>query len=134
MHPITKDANSHGQLGFRKFDIPDPSASNPSSASRLHVELIPRAIADPYAKSSRYARESRASATSLAPVSDNLVNVDDTNLKFSDKFFEVPALRGVNVVQIAACSRSSFVRTDAGRVLGWGANDHGYVPTEWTLF
>ena len=128
MHPITKDANSHGQLGFRKFDIPDPSASKVTSASRLHIELTPRAVVDPYAKSSRYARESRPSDTGLAPVSDNLVNVDDTNLKFSDKFFEVPALRGVNVVQIAACSRSSLVRTDTGRVLGWGANDYGYVP------
>src|SRR5712691_2532074 len=96
VHPITKDANSHGQLGFRKFDIPDPSALKPTSASRLHVELIPRAIADPYAKSSRYARESRPAATGLAPVSENLVNVDDTDIKFSDKFFEVPALRGVN--------------------------------------
>jgi alpha-tubulin suppressor-like RCC1 family protein len=26
VHPITKNANSHGQLGFRKFDIPDPSS------------------------------------------------------------------------------------------------------------
>lgn len=123
VHPITKNANSHGQLGFRKFDIPDPS----STASRLHVELTPRAIADPYAQSSRYARETPLSAGSLLPVSENLVDVDDVNIKFSDGFFEVPALRGVNVVQIAACARSSFVRTDTGRVLGWGANDYGYV-------
>lgn len=34
---------------------------------------------------------------------ENLVDVDDTNLK--DKFFEVLALRGVNLVQIAACSQ-----------------------------
>jgi alpha-tubulin suppressor-like RCC1 family protein len=61
----------------------------------------------------------------LVPVSENLVSVDDTKLKFSDRLFEVPALRGVNVVQIAACARSSFVRTDTGRVLGWGANDFG---------
>lgn len=135
MHPITKNANSHGQLGFRKFDTPDPSSA--TSASRLQVELTPRAVADPYARSSRYARESSspsatatASATvagGLLPVSGNLVDVDDTNLKFSDRFFEVPALRGVKVVQIAACARSSFVRTDTGRVLGWGANDYGYV-------
>lgn len=133
MHPITKNANSHGQLGFRKFDTPDPSSA--TSASRLHVELTPRAVADPYARSSRYARESSppsasASATAaggLLPISGNLVDVDDTNLKFSDRFFEVPALRGVKVVQIAACARSSFVRTDTGRVLGWGANDYGYV-------
>jgi hypothetical protein len=128
MHPITKNANSHGQLGFRKFDTPDPSSA--TSASRLHVELTPRAVADPYARSSRYARTSSppsASAGGLLPVSENLVDVDDRNLKFSDRFFEVPALRGVKVVQIAACVRSSFVRTDTGRVLGWGANDYGYV-------
>ena len=125
MHPITKNANSHGQLGFRKFDTPDPSSAA-TSASRLHVELTPRAVADPYARSSRYTRES-STAGGLLPVSENLVDVDDTNLKFSDRFFEVPALRGVKVVQIAAGARSSFVRTDTGRVLGWGANDYGYV-------
>jgi hypothetical protein len=63
----------------------------------------------------------------LLPVSENLVGVDDTNVNFSDRFFEVPALGGIKVVQIAACARSSFVRTDTGRVLGWGANDYGYV-------
>jgi hypothetical protein len=125
VHPITKNANTHGQLGFRKFDIPNPSSA--TSASRLHVELTPRAVADPYAKSSRYGREPSPSATALLPVSENLINVDDTNLKFSDRFFEVPALRGVRIVQIAAGSRSSFVRTDSGRVLGWGANDYGCV-------
>ena len=140
MHPITKNANSHGQLGFRKFDTPDPSSA--TSASRLHVELTPRAVTDPYARSTRYARarestppsaSASASASAAAggggslPVSENLVDVDDMSLNFSDRFFEVPALRGVKVVQIAACARSSFVRTDTGRVLGWGANDYGYV-------
>jgi Regulator of Chromosome Condensation (RCC1) repeat protein len=127
VHPITRNANSHGQLGFRKFDIPDPSST--TSASRLHIELTPRAVADPYARSSRYARESSSPSVpaSSAAVSENLVVVDDTNLRFSDRLFEVPALRGVKVVQIAACARSSFVRTETGRVLGWGANDYGYV-------
>ena len=118
VHPITKNANTHGQLGFRKFDIPDPSSA--TAVSRLDVELTPRAIADPYAKSSRYARDPSPSAAA-APVDV------DTNLKFSDRFFEVPALRDVRVVQIAAGARSSFVRTDTGRVLGWGANDYGCV-------
>jgi len=129
VHPITKNANSHGQLGFRKFDIPDPSStsSGSGSAGRLHVELTPRAVVDPYARSTRYARESPSAAAGLVPVSENLINVDDTNIKFSDRLFEVPALRGTNVVQIAACARSSFVRTDTGRVLGWGANDFGQI-------
>ncbi|KAH9057096.1 RCC1/BLIP-II [Lactarius deliciosus] len=125
VHPITKNANTHGQLGFRKFDIPDPSAPA-APATRLDVELTPRAIADPYAKSSRYAR---GPSTSTAPtsVSGNVADVDDTTLDFSDRFFEVPALRGIRAVQIAAGARSSFVRTDTGRVLGWGANDYGQI-------
>jgi alpha-tubulin suppressor-like RCC1 family protein len=120
VHPITKNANTHGQLGFRKFDIPDPSST--TAVARLDVELTPRAIADPYAKSSRYARDPSPSA---APV-----DADDTALKYSDRFFEVPALRDVRVIQIAAGARSSFVRTDTERVLGWGANDYGcvYLP------
>ncbi|KAI0303365.1 RCC1/BLIP-II [Multifurca ochricompacta] len=126
VHPITKNANTYGQLGFRKFDIPDPSSTSP--ALRLHVELTPKAVADPYAKSSRYARgSSSSSATTLLPISENLVNVDDTKLTFSDRFFEVPALKGVRVVQVAAGSRTSFVRNDTGRVLGWGANDYGQI-------
>ncbi|KAI9457802.1 RCC1/BLIP-II [Lactarius psammicola] len=125
VHPITKNANTHGQLGFRKFDIPDPS-STIAAASRIDVELTPRAIADPYAKSSRYAREQSPSAAAASPTS-LLPEVDDTTLNFSDRFFEVPALRGVRAVQIAAGARSSFVRTDTGRVLGWGANDYGQI-------
>ncbi|KAI0261837.1 regulator of chromosome condensation 1/beta-lactamase-inhibitor protein II [Gloeopeniophorella convolvens] len=124
-HPISKNANTHGQLGLRKFDIPDPSSSTPTS--RLHVELTPRAVVDPYAKSSRYARQTSSSGPTLSPISENLVSVDDRVINFSDRFFEVPALRGVHVVQIAAGSRSSFVRTDNGRVLGWGANDYGQI-------
>lgn len=123
VHPITKDANTHGQLGFRKFDIPDLSSTT-AVASRLDLELTPRVIADPYAKSSRYAREPSPSAAAPTSVSGNL---DDTTLNFSDRFFEVPALRDVRAVQIAAGARSSFVRTDTGRVLGWGANDYGCV-------
>jgi hypothetical protein len=104
VHPFSKDANTHGQLGFRKFDIPDPSCS--TSASRLHVELTPRTVADPYAKNSRYARESPSgspAAAALLPVSENLMNLDDRNLKFSDRLFEGP-----DVIQIAAGSRGSF--------------------------
>jgi hypothetical protein len=45
----------------------------------------------------------------LPPVSENLVDVDDTNIQFSDCFFEVPALRGVKVIQIAAYVRSGVL-------------------------
>ncbi|TFY78019.1 hypothetical protein EWM64_g5994 [Hericium alpestre] len=126
-HPINKNANTHGQLGFRKFDIPDPTT--PIHARRLHVQLVPNSVADPYAKSNRFARgpSSSSSMTAILAVSENLTPVDDKNIRFCDKLFEVPALRGVRVYQIAAGGRSSFVRTDTGRVLGWGANDRGQI-------
>ncbi|KAI0315840.1 RCC1/BLIP-II [Amylostereum chailletii] len=122
-HPITKKANTHGQLGFRKFDVADPSSS-----TRMNVELTPVAVVDPYARASRFSRApSGSSSRELREVSENLVNVDDSDIRFSSKLFEVPALRNVKVVEIAAGGRSSFVRTDAGRVLGWGANDYGQI-------
>lgn len=149
-HPINKNANTHGQLGFRKFDVADPSSS--TSLSRLHVELTPRSAIDPYANKARYNRQTRAnqwfesappltsedSASSSAsspsrdvvlPVSDNLTGVDDEPIRFCDKLFEVPSLKGVKIDQIAAGARSSYVKTDTGRVLGWGANEYGYVSS-----
>ena len=52
--------------------------------------------------------------------------VDDNHIRFSDSLFEIPALKEVKVSQIAAGLRSSHANTDAGRVLGWGANEFGY--------
>ncbi|EGN95495.1 hypothetical protein SERLA73DRAFT_186528 [Serpula lacrymans var. lacrymans S7.3] len=125
-HPINKNANSHGQLGFRKFDIPIPSSSTVMSpSSRLAVELVPKSIADPFANSTPF---SRADTPSAGPtVSDNLQQLDDQNIGFSDTLFEIQALKGINVSQIAAGGRSSYVLTDSGRALGWGANEFGQV-------
>lgn len=148
-HPINKNANTHGQLGFRKFDVADPSSS--TSLSRLHVELTPKSAIDPYANKARYNRQTRAnqwfeaapprnsedgSSSSaspprdvLLPVSENLANVDDEPIRFCDKLFEVPSLKGVKIDQIAAGARSSYAKTDSGRVLGWGANEYGCVSS-----
>lgn len=122
-HPVNKHANAYGQLGFRKFEIPDPTVPRQSKAkSNIEVELIPRSIADPYAKSSRL---SRLSPTPT--ISDNLVGIDDRSIRFCPHLFEIPVLKGVRVAQIAAGGRSSFARTTTGRVLGWGANEYGQI-------
>jgi len=44
------------QLEFCKFDTSDPYSA--TSASWLHIRLTPKAITDPYTRSSHYARES----------------------------------------------------------------------------
>lgn len=120
-HPVTKNANSHGQLGVRTFDVPDYS-SDPANPSRLPVELIPKSLADPFSKSSPLSRPAAARTQS-----SNLDAVDDRHIRFCDRLFEVPALRGIDVDQIAAGKRSSFVKTANGRVLGWGANEYGQI-------
>jgi hypothetical protein len=88
--------------------------------STVEVELIPKSLADPYANASRAAR-----ATPTTFTSGNLADIDDRDIRFCPKLFEVPVLRGVEAAQIAAGSRTSFLRTKTGRVLAWGANDFG---------
>lgn len=125
-HPVTLKANTHGQLGFRKFDIPAPaSAEHSLGHARLSIELTPKSIADPYAKSTPAIRQAPSSEESKDRNAALLASLDDCTIRFSDKLFEVPALRGVHVDAIAAGSRSSFAKTTSGRVLGWGANEFG---------
>ncbi|KAG1891351.1 regulator of chromosome condensation 1/beta-lactamase-inhibitor protein II [Suillus subluteus] len=114
VHPMNKNANTHGQLGLRKFDIPTPpSFADIVSPSRIPVELVPRAVADPFAKASPFSRSATSSMT--------------RHIRFSDALFEIPSLQGIKVSQIAAEDRTSFVITDSGRVLGWGANEFGQI-------
>jgi len=120
---MNKDANSHGQLGLRKVEVPAPSSlTDAADRSRVTLELVPRSVADPYAKTSPLPRES-----SPTVASEHLNVIDDRHIRFSDALFEIPSLRGVKVSQIAAGGRSSFVNTSSGRVLGWGANEHGQI-------
>ncbi|TBU32306.1 RCC1/BLIP-II [Dichomitus squalens] len=133
-HPITLNANSHGQLGFRRCDVPSPAdllhIHLPNKHPRVPVELTPKVLADPYAKATPGIRP----ATSAPRHTEGLVGkeaaaagIDDRNIRWSDRLFEIPALKDVKVDRIAAGSRSSFAKTPDGRVLGWGANDYGQI-------
>lgn len=123
VHPINLNANSHGQMGSRKFDVPDHSSVTHPHA-RKTFELTPKSIADPYVKSTPAIRGKTSTSQSA---SNEVTLLDDSSIHFSDRLFEIPALKGVQVDKIATGSRSSFVKTSQGRVLGWGANDFGYV-------
>jgi hypothetical protein len=116
-------ANSHGQLGFQKFAVPDPAAPITGKSTHLHIDLVPKSLSDPFWKASRSVR---VSSDAAAP-EDNLANVNDKNIRFCPYIYEIPALRGIELAQIAAGFRTSFGRTPNGRVLGWGANEFGLV-------
>ncbi|KAG2028224.1 hypothetical protein BDR03DRAFT_1030773, partial [Suillus americanus] len=82
------------------------------SPPRVPVELVPKAVADPFATASPF---SRSAASSVPPsTSTNIDGIDDQHIRFSDALFEIPSLQGIKVSQIAAGGRSSFVMTDSG--------------------
>ncbi|KAG8895115.1 hypothetical protein FRB99_000759 [Tulasnella sp. 403] len=126
--PISSSANSHGQLGVRQVQLLIPRASQDTSTSapvRSSVDLIPKALLDPYAKSTPGIRTpDRSSQASQA--SD--ANPTEADIRFCDMLFEIPSLRGVEIAQVSAGDRSSYARTKKeGRVLGWGANEYGQL-------
>lgn len=122
-HPVDKKANVFGQLGLRKFQIPNPAVHHRSKTNgHLDVELVPKSLADPFANSSRVSRPDSSPATS-----EHLLGIDDSNIRFCTNFFEIPTLKGIQIAQIAAGARTSFARTPNGRVLAWGANNAGLV-------
>lgn len=124
---MDKDANSHGQLGLRKIEIPAPSSlTDAADRPRITAELAPRSAVNLYPKMSLSPPPS--DPPTVASEHPNVI--DDRHIRFSDALFEIPSLRGIKVSQIAAGRRSSFVNTSSGRVLGWGANEHGQVTVD----
>lgn len=117
-HPFSTMANSHGQLGFRQFDIPArfSDVTLRTSPSRQSVELTPKSIIDANAKASATSRP--ASSPEVLP------QFDDQDIRCSDALFEIPGLKGIKIAQIVAAGRTSFVKTETGKVLGWGANEN----------
>ena len=90
---------------------------------RRTIELNPKSATDPFAKASAFVRQKTGSATTSTAGN---ASEDDAG-GFCDQLFEVPALKEAKVAQIATGGRSSYVRTSAGKVLGWGANEYGLV-------
>ncbi|KAK1232984.1 hypothetical protein PQX77_003898 [Marasmius sp. AFHP31] len=126
-HPITKEANAYGQLGIRKIQLPKTSTSGSSSPDpeTSTIELIPKSLADPYAKSTPAIRESKKDGTNSEK--NILSQVDDSSIGFCPTAFEIPSLKGLKVKQLVAGGRTSFALTETGRVLGWGANEFGQI-------
>ena len=118
VHPINTQANNYGQLGMRKVAVQDDSKDRISFA----IDLVPKPVVDPFVEASLVNRGPRPSE-----MPDEVSKLDDKSIHFCPYLFEIPVLRGVVVEQVAAGSKSSFARTNTGRVLAWGANRHGCV-------
>ncbi|KAK6907421.1 hypothetical protein I203_101415 [Kwoniella mangroviensis CBS 8507] len=49
------------------------------------------------------------------------------DIRFQTTLQEIPSLKGIKIQQVASSERTSFVRTDSGHVLGFGANENGQI-------
>jgi alpha-tubulin suppressor-like RCC1 family protein len=124
VHPISRNANTHGQLGLHRMIHVLQPGLHPDKA-RVEVDLIPKSVKDPYALSSPAIRDQRQSKQqNVSPEDGTLSSIDDSDIRFCDTLYEMPSLAGVSIAQVVAGARTSFARTENGRVLGWGANEH----------
>ncbi|KAF8626336.1 hypothetical protein AX15_004995 [Amanita polypyramis BW_CC] len=119
-HPINKHANSCGQLGIRKVEVHNDLRDGKQES--LVVDLTPRSLVDPFVMAALANRRGRPSEES-----DKAPKLNDKSIHSCPYLFEIPALQGVFVEQVAAGRRSSFARTSTGRVLAWGANEYGQL-------
>lgn len=102
---------------MRRIEV--PSTEGPTKKT---IELTPKVIRDPLASKLSTPRIKSSSTP------ETEVELTDSNdITFCRTLFEIPSLKGVEVSQIAAGGRSSFVNTASGRVLGFGANEYGHV-------
>ncbi|PPQ76625.1 hypothetical protein CVT26_012732 [Gymnopilus dilepis] len=121
-HPVNKKANHYGQLGFSRFSMPDPALPFGKKETHLHIEFVPKSLADPYSNATPSVRLKPTSYTS-----PNIAEVDDTSIRFCPHLFEIPVLHGIEIAEIATGARTSFARTPTGKVLAWGANEYGQL-------
>lgn len=117
-HPLSPTANAYGQFGLRTITRAAPTPAHPHA--RADVDLVPLSVQRARDPALRSAPAIRRKLPGEAPPEKA---VDD--IRWCDRLFEVPAFKDIRVAQVAAGARSSFVRTEDGRVLGWGANEYG---------
>lgn len=147
--PIDEDGNAFGQLGTRRIILNSPKDDGKVELVEAvmeprmlieQIESIPKTfrqsdVLPSWAlppgmegdsvgrhKPRQYANvyERRKVESGLPPLTE-----PSWSIRFCTTLHEVPALRGVEVAQIAAGSEHSLARTPSGRVLGWGRQTHG---------
>lgn len=148
--PIGDEGNAFGQLGTRRVWLNAPKTPD-SKAGHVETLLEPRVFAELEANhggrpvstlvpsgwlpapSSETDRTSKPKASSEPafqtstdqPPPPKPLTEPTGSIRWCTTLHEIPALRNLNIVQIAAGSEHSLARTYDGRVLAWGRHTHG---------
>ncbi|KAE8229675.1 hypothetical protein CF326_g5346 [Tilletia indica] len=100
-----------------------PTWALPPSVEERAAEAQKLKKANALAKAQSKKDAAAAAASSASSLPDAVE--DPKGIRYCTTLQEIPALRGVPVVQIAAGTHHSLARTSDGRVLGWGRHTHG---------
>ncbi|TKY87366.1 hypothetical protein EX895_004043 [Sporisorium graminicola] len=148
--PIGEEGNAFGQLGTRRVWLNSPRTPD-SKPGHVETLLEPRVFAEleenhggrpiatlvpsgwlpaPSSETNRTSKPRASSepafetSTDPAPPPKPLTEPSGS-IRWCTTLHEIPALRNVNIVQIAAGNEHSLARTHDGRVLAWGRHTHG---------
>ncbi|SPO22154.1 related to FMP25 - mitochondrial inner membrane protein involved in assembly of cytochrome bc1 complex [Ustilago trichophora] len=148
--PISEEGNAFGQLGTRRVWLNAPKTPD-SKAGHVETLLEPRVFAEleenhggrpistlvpsswlpaPSTETYRTSKPKASSEpvfqTSTDPAPPPKPLTEPTgSIRWCTTLHEIPALRKLNIVQIAAGNEHSLARTHDGRVLAWGRHTHG---------
>lgn len=121
-HALDSKANSFGQLGVRKVNLADGSEQDLApSLPRIRGGMT-------YTPLSTGSTTSSPPSSTPVTKSKSAADPDDvSSIRYSPTLYELPALHGIPIAQIATGPRSSLARTTDGRVLAWGSNSAGQL-------
>ncbi|SPC67274.1 related to FMP25 - mitochondrial inner membrane protein involved in assembly of cytochrome bc1 complex [Ustilago sp. UG-2017b] len=148
--PIGDEGNAFGQLGTRRVWLNAPKTPD-SKAGHVETLLEPRVFAEleanhggrpvstlvpsgwlpaPSTETDRTSKPKSSSEPAFETNTDQApppkpLTEPIGSIRWCTTLHEIPALRNLNIVQIAAGSEHSLARTHDGRVLAWGRHTHG---------
>lgn len=137
--PVDSTANAWGQLGTRAVEIGgeqqmlhpmgfEPAELGAPASEALDIEVRkPKGLGGsasiPKSWVTSVPAPEEVKKPVLKPTED--LRFDNKDIRFSTTLHEIPALKGLNVVQFIAGDRHSLARTSEGRILSFGANNYG---------
>jgi alpha-tubulin suppressor-like RCC1 family protein len=132
-HPVDLQANAAGQLGLRQVNTSlGPRTLHPQGfePDAVDTPIGPKPVG--LASSSFYPKAwiNTPAPDALEPAQEEpqerieyIKSNDEKDILFCRDLYQIPSLKEIKVTQIAVGNRHNIVKTEEGRVLGFGSNN-----------